>query len=469
MSNFIDRLTEYSGSAVYPMHMPGHKRRSLDFENDDAIARIRSLDITEIEGFDNLHNPKGMILKMQQRAAEIFDAKKTCILVNGSTCGVMAAISACVRRGGKLLMARNSHKCAYNAAYLGALNTAYLYPRINKTLALNGGIAPWDVQKALDEDPDIDAVFITSPTYEGVISDIKAIADIVHEKDIPLIVDEAHGAHLGLYGPLTQKYGMESAIKLGADIVIQSLHKTLPSFTQTALVHYDPELIDEKRLQRYLSMYQSSSPSYILMAGIDRCLDILEKQRTELFEKYAERIESFYRVVKEENFANLHILTPEEITGNCAAKALDISKITIYVPQNGRDLYEEMRKNGIEPEMFDVDHVLCITGIMDTAEGFDKLISVLRDYDKKPEKPGDITEKTDVVWPKPRAVMNMAQAVDMESVQQPSKWDKDYVCQDFVMAYPPGIPLIVPGEVFDQDVLEAIDRLRDGGVQLIYS
>ena len=387
MSNFIDRLTEYSGSAVYPMHMPGHKRRSLDFENDDAIARIRSLDITEIEGFDNLHNPKGMILKMQQRAAEIFDAKKTCILVNGSTCGVMAAISACVRRGGKLLMARNSHKCAYNAAYLGALNTAYLYPRINKTLALNGGIAPWDVQKALDEDPDIEAVFITSPTYEGVISDIKAIADIVHEKDIPLIVDEAHGAHLGLYGPLTQKYGMESAIKLGADIVIQSLHKTLPSFTQTALVHYDPELIDEKRLKRYLSMYQSSSPSYILMAGIDRCLDILENHKTELFEKYAERIESFYRVVKEENFANLHILTPEEITGNFAAKALDISKITIYVPQNGRDLYEEMRKNGIEPEMFDVDHVLCITGIMDTAEGFDKLISVLRDYDKKRKSP----------------------------------------------------------------------------------
>ncbi|MBQ3786858.1 MAG: aminotransferase class V-fold PLP-dependent enzyme [Lachnospiraceae bacterium] len=469
MSNFIDRLTEYTGSAVYPMHMPGHKRRSLDFENDDAIARIRSLDITEIKGFDNLHNPVGLILEMQQRAADIFDAKKTCILVNGSTCGVMAAISACVRRGGKLLMARNSHKCAYNAAYLGALNTAYLYPRINKTLALNGGIAPWDVQKALDEDPDIEAVFITSPTYEGVISDIKAIADIVHEKDIPLIVDEAHGAHLGLYGPLTQKYGMESAIKLGADIVIQSLHKTLPALTQTALVHYDPELIDEKRLKRYLSMYQSSSPSYILMAGVDRCLDILEKQRTELFEKYAERIESFYRVVKEENFANLHILMPEEITGNFAAKALDISKITIYVPQNGRDLYEEMRKNGIEPEMFDVDHVLCITGIMDTAEGFDKLISVLRDYDKKTEKPGDITEKTDVVWPKPRAVMNMAQAVDMESVQQPSKWDKDYVCQDFVMAYPPGIPLIVPGEVFDQDVLEAIDRLRDGGVQLIYS
>ena len=468
MSQFIDKLTEYNSRDIYPMHMPGHKRRSLEFEKNDALSQIRGLDITEIEGFDNLHKPDGIIQDMQERAAEIFGAKKTCVLVNGSTCGVMAALSACVNRNGKVLMARNSHKCAYNAAYLGALTTVYLYPRINRAAGLNGGINPDDVRKALSENPDTEAVLITSPTYEGVISDIKAIADIVHERDIPLIVDEAHGAHLGLYGPLTQKYNMESAVRLGADIVIQSLHKTLPSYTQTALLHYNPDMVDEIRLKRYLSMYQTTSPSYILMAGIDRCLDIIEEYGTQLFEVYMNRIESFYRVVDAEGFENLHVVTPGDITGNFNAKALDISKVTICVPEHGRSLYEELRKNGIEPELFDVDHVLCITGIMDGEGSYDHLIAVLRDYDKVMKKIGGMPEKISGLWPRPKAAMSMAQAVDTARAQKLPRREKDYICKDFIMAYPPGIPLIVPGERFDVDMLEAIDRLRDGGVQLIY-
>lgn len=231
--NLLKRLKEYGDSDFYPFHMPGHKRQYRDpFLSE--FPNPFSIDITEINGFDNLHHPEGILKDSMEWAAEIYGSDKTYYLVNGSSCGILSAISATVDSRGTILMSRNCHKSAFHGVFLNQLNAKYIYPQFISEMGLQGGILAEDVEGLLKKYPDIDAVLVVSPTYDGVVSDIKAIAQVVHRFGVPLIVDEAHGAHFS-FG---KNNGFPvSALDLGADIVIQSLHKTLPSLTQTALLH----------------------------------------------------------------------------------------------------------------------------------------------------------------------------------------------------------------------------------------
>ena len=191
--SLADRLITYGQSGAYPFHMPGHKRQCHPFFDP------YTMDITEIYGFDNLHHAEGILLEAQQRAAALYHASETFYLVNGSTCGILAAVAAATKRGGKLLMARNCHKAAYHAALLNNLEVSYLYPAADMTRGLSGAIAPDEVERMLKKDASLRTVLITSPTYDGVCSDVRRIAEIVHQYDGILIVDEAHGAHFGMH------------------------------------------------------------------------------------------------------------------------------------------------------------------------------------------------------------------------------------------------------------------------------
>lgn len=198
MDTLYEQLMAYSRTEAYPFHMPGHKRQL----KGDILNDVSQIDITEIDGFDNLHDPKGIIREAQQRASVLYGAQESFFLVNGSTCGILSAIASCVPRGGWLMMARNCHKSVYHAALLGGLKTVYLYPPMEKNFSFCGGLDAEYIKKELDAfyemhpGEKVHAVIITSPTYEGVMSDVKAIADFLHTRQIPLIVDEAHGAHL---------------------------------------------------------------------------------------------------------------------------------------------------------------------------------------------------------------------------------------------------------------------------------
>ena len=222
MQELDQKLTEYGKSDIYPFHMPGHKRRKFDFPNPYEI------DITEIDGFDNLHHAEEILKEAQQRAADLYGAQRSFYLINGSTCGILAAVSACTQKHDKILMARNCHKAVYHAVFLKELQAEYLYPKVND-YGIQGQITPEQVEDAFLKHPDITAVLITSPTYEGVVSDVAGIAKIAHAHGVPLIVDEAHGAHFGFSEGFPKEAGKE-----GADLVIMSLHNTLPSFKQTA-------------------------------------------------------------------------------------------------------------------------------------------------------------------------------------------------------------------------------------------
>ncbi|MCR5452322.1 MAG: aminotransferase class I/II-fold pyridoxal phosphate-dependent enzyme, partial [Lachnospiraceae bacterium] len=257
--DLYEKLTEYTNSSAYPFHMPGHKRNEKY-----QMAEPVGMDITEITGFDNLHHPEEIIKKEQEFAARIHGAKESFFLVNGSTCGILAAVSAAVPKGGRLLVCRNAHKSVYNAAYLRQLELSYLRQERTK-IGLETAVCPQEVERALAA-RETDAVLITSPTYEGMVADVEKIAHLVHEKGLPLIVDEAHGAHFGFH-----PFFPESALQKGADLVIQSVHKTLPSLTQTAILHVGKEAgryIDLAKVRQFLSIYQTSSPSYVLMGSI---------------------------------------------------------------------------------------------------------------------------------------------------------------------------------------------------------
>ena len=297
--NLLEKLKKYGASDYYPLHMPGHKRNTAHF------AEPFSIDITEIDGFDNLFHAEEILLEAQQRAAQLYHSDETFYLVNGSTCGLLSAISASVPRGGRILMSRNSHKASYHAAFLNGLHVTYLYPEADMVRGINGSIRPEQVQEALLQHPDICAVLITSPTYDGVVSDIKAIAELAHRAGAVLIVDEAHGAHFAMHDSFPK-----SALALGADLVINSIHKTLPSMTQTALLHVQGERVDRRRLKKYLGIYQSSSPSYVLMAGMDACVCLMAEQKQELFDCFISRLEKMRASLGQMKY--LHLVTGKE-------------------------------------------------------------------------------------------------------------------------------------------------------------
>ena len=246
--NLYEKLNELAKSDIYPFHMPGHKRQ-LQESPFDVISKI---DITEITDFDDLHEPEGILKEEQEFAAGLYGADHTYYIVNGSTCGVLTAISAVCRWGDTIVMARNCHKSAYHAAYLQNLKVEYVEPQRSEEGYPAGPVLAEEIEHALqraEKKQAARAVILTSPTYEGVLSDISAIAEIVHAHHAVLIVDGAHGAHLGFSAEFPQ-----SAVSQGADLIIQSLHKTLPAMTQTALLHVCGNRVDLQHVQQYLDI-----------------------------------------------------------------------------------------------------------------------------------------------------------------------------------------------------------------------
>ncbi len=456
--NLYDRLLQYQSSEMYPFHMPGHKRRKDDFANPFLI------DITEIEGFDNLHHAEGILKDAQDRAAALYHSEETYFLVNGSTCGILAAVSACMTRGGKILMARNCHKAAYHAAYLRGLDIEYLYPEKEDIFGINGGIHEDIVERALEEFQDIQAVMITSPTYDGVVSNVEKIAQIVHRKGIPLIVDEAHGAHFGFH-----EYFPKSSVEMGADLVIHSLHKTLPSLTQTALLHVNGNRVDRECLRRFLDIYQTSSPSYVFMAGMDSCVCLLEKRGGELFESLRRNLEVFYK--QTESLGCIY-LANHGLMGKSGIHDFDRSKLVISARNagfTGNQLANLLRNRyHLELEMAGGSYGLALTSISDTEEGFLRLSEALKEIDaclenkieKNTEKSTltieDIVIKNEVWCRIHEALESPGESVLLEKAE-------GKICREFVYLYPPGIPMLVPGEIISREVLGKIRRLvREG-------
>lgn len=465
-SSLYERLAAYGKSDYYPFHMPGHKRVELNFANPYQI------DVTEIEGFDNLYHSEEILLHAQTRLANIYHSKKSYYLINGSTCGILSAIGAFVKANDEVIIARNCHKSVYHAVKLFKLKTHYIYPQFMEC-GIQGKIIPEQLEEILKENENMKLVVITSPTYDGIVSDIQNLAEIAHKYHANLIIDEAHGAHFSL-----SHYFPESSIRQGADIVIHSLHKTLPSFTQTAAMHVLSERVDEKRLEEMLEIFQTSSPSYLLMAGIDRCIGIIERSGKQLFDKYQEKLKQFYLAC--ENLKHLHVLTEKDYE-LYEVPAVDYGKILIQTcntSMDGKKLYHLLLdKYHLQMEMYSYQYVLAMTSIMDTQEGFDRLFWALLEIDRGldftqnekrdfGESDNDIRFFLNKVYAKREKVMEISDTEHYNIEETQLNCCVGKICAEYIYLYPPGIPMIVPGEKISDDFIEILKKCKRMGLNI---
>lgn len=471
MQILLEKLTAYGASDHYGFHMPGHKRQ-LDLMEGISPYQI---DITEIDGFDDLHHAEGILKEAQEQAAKVYHAEETHFLVNGSTAGILSAILGSTRRGDQILVARNCHKSVYHAIEMQELKPVYLYPGFDPEAQLNTEISAEDVRAALERHPGVRAVVIVSPTYDGIVSDVESIAEAVHVHDIPLIVDEAHGAHFGFH-----PYFPENGNMLGADIVIQSLHKTLPALTQTAVLHINGDIVDRERVRKYLHMLQSSSPSYVLMASIDECVRLLSEKKEALFQSYVKRLDKMRKELL--YLENLHLAETEHY---------DRAKVVITVPDRlkktiaetnkftGKELYDILnQKYLLQMEMAAESYVIAMTSLADTDEGMDRLVKALFEIDEKLAKYGNRERKpakcegaelfsgiegNQVVCSPFEAEKRKA---ERGSEAVPFEECEGRIALEFAYVYPPGIPAAVPGERIMAGTVEMLDRYRKAGLRI---
>lgn len=467
MAYLYDKLKEYSKSGCYGFHMPGHKR------NGGLIGPELpySLDITEIDGFDDLHHSHGILKEAQERAAQVYGADETHFLVNGSTSGILSAVLGCTQPGDTILMARNCHKSVYNAVCLNGLRPVYIYPEILPGTEINGAVSAAQAEALLDQHPDVRAVVITSPTYDGVVSDVRALAGLAHSRGIPLILDEAHGAHFGFH-----PYFPQNGNELGADIVIHSLHKTLPSLTQTALLHMNGDIADRRSVRKYLHMLQSSSPSYILMASIDECIRLLAEKKEELFDGYTRLLDG----ARSELACMKHLKLFESEIYDRSKLVIDVSNAGLIDREEtkkytGKQLSADLRETYLlQMEMAAPDYVIAMTSPGDTEQGIERLIKALFEIDGKLAKIDNneslrayqtgekgISCRNDQVYP-PREMDKFTNKVKSVSFMD----SEGAIAAEYAYVYPPGIPLAVPGERISGKTVESLTQYERLGFNI---
>lgn len=459
MGELYHKIKEYVQKDYYPYHMPGHKRNLFG----STALPVGDIDITEIDGFDNLHNATEVLKRLQDKAAAVYGAEESFYLVNGSTSGILSALSAALPAGGKLLMARGCHKAAFHAVYLRDLEVKYLWSGENEEYGCNLAVTSKQVEQALSEDGDIQAVLIVSPTYEGIVADVAAIAKVVHKRGIPLIVDEAHGAHFGFHPAWP-----ENSCRLGADLVVHSLHKTLPSMTQTAILHVNGKLVNRDRLKRFLQIYQSSSPSYVLMASMEEAIEITSTRSKELFDAFLEHWNTMIRELDGCKW----IKTLQE-------KDMDIGKLVIRDSSgalSGQQLYKMLQDRfHLQMEMASGRYVLAMFTIGDKKEAYERMTKALLEIDeecgkkaesvhgnKKQQKTDDaIADKGERLYTRQR--LSLKRAWDCETEEVVLEEAPQYIAGEFIYLYPPGIPIIVPGEEFTDEISLLIKRNTEMG------
>ena len=435
------------------MHMPGHKRNMALFSD---VKNIEDIDFTEVEGLDNLHDPDGILKESMDDASKFLGTDKTYFMVNGSTSGILAAIQSATEIGDSIIIGRNCHKSVYNAVEIRNLKPIYIYPE--SVGVFDGGYNPEELETLLKASA-AKAVVITSPTYEGVVSNIKELVKVAHKNGAILIVDSAHGAHFLLDGFPNPAY------KEGADIVIESVHKTLPALTQTAVLHVMGDRVDKEKLERALSTYQTSSPSYIFMASIDESYKIVREVGDKKAEGLLKTLEELRENVNNTGKIFVH---GKELVGANGVYDYDLGKIVIDLSKTdltGIELQKTLReKYKFETEMANNQYVIAMTSIADDLEKLKEFGEALVEIAEGLEVSSkEDTEQTDV---KNEVKYSPYEAINKEA-EVVSLYDtKGRVAGDYIYKYPPGIPLVVPGEIISENLIKEVEKSLESGLQI---
>ena len=451
---------------THSFHMPAHKggRGAPPLARELLGTAAFIADLSELGGFDYLHAPTGGLLEAQQRAADVFGADRSWFLVNGATVGNLAAVYAAVPDGGKVLLARGSHRSVYAGLVLAGAVPVYLPPVRNGRLDGLFGIDPADARRALAAHPDICAIHITSPNYYGFCVPVAEIAELAHEHGIPLIVDEAHGTHFGFHPDFPR-----SALADDADLVIHSPHKTLGSLTQSSLLHVRGERVDSGRLAAALQMLQSSSPSALLLVSLDLACAAMADSG---FARWSVALDLAAEGRRRLNKIDRIEVYGPELAGEPGIVETDPIKLVVDVAGLGLTGFEAAAwlraHRSLNPEFADLRRLVCSVTVADDEGAVDALVdgfSALADS----VAPGRAATAIASEWPSgvPEMVLSPRIASQDAGLAVPLADASGMIATEMVMPYPPGIPLLVPGERITPAVLTALAQLGDAGCRLV--
>ncbi|MGB7606202.1 MAG: aminotransferase class I/II-fold pyridoxal phosphate-dependent enzyme [Lutisporaceae bacterium] len=462
----LKALRDYSEEQLEYFHVPGHKGGNA-FKKaglQDFDIELLNLDVTEVPGIDNLHCPESAIMIAQELAAEAFGAEHTFFLVNGTTAGIYSMIMAATNPGDKIIIPRNCHRSVTGAVILGKLHPVYISPDIDDKLEVASGISLDTVQKAIIDNPDAKAIVITNPTFYGVCTDLEKIASIVHRCNMLLLVDEAHGAHFGFSKRLPK-----SALHCGADIVAQSTHKTLPSMTQSSMLHVKSERVDIDKLKLFLQLTQTTSPSHILLASLDAARYIMQQKGEELLENVIDSCEWLRGEIS--STQGLYCLSNKDV-GRSSIYDVDPTRLTVNFKDlgiSGTMAEQQLRsKFKLQVEMADLYNIVAICTVGDKPYSIKKLAEALKTIAENVEakESKDLKYISNVYSEIPEMKLFPWEAVYKQNEDILLSKSVGRICGELIIPYPPGIPIIMPGEVITKEILDYASECLHMGIKI---
>lgn len=456
-------LVEHARKMTIPFHIPGHKRGMgmdpsfREYLGENALA----IDLINIAPVDDLHHPQGIIKEAQELAAKAFGAERTFFSVQGTSGAIMAMVLAAVGPNDKILIPRNVHKSVLTAVVLSGAQPVFMEPEIDRIRGVAHGVSLATVRRHLEQHPDAKAVLVVNPTYFGVCADLCGIADLVHQQDIPLLVDEAHGAHLYFHPELPT-----SAMEAGADAAATSVHKLGGSLTQSSILNVQGDRLSSDRVQAVLSMLTTTSTSYILLASLDAARRHLATRGRELFTRTLALAERARRAINQ--IPGLNCLGPEVIGDRSSSYDLDPTKLCVTVTGLGLTGIEVetllREEHGIEVELSDLYNILCLITPGDTDATVDRLIQALESisaatFQRRPTR--EVVVRTPEM---PPLAMSPREAFYARTETVPLFESEGRIMAEFIMVYPPGIPILLPGELITTANLAYIREHLDAGL-----
>ena len=471
---YFEGLLNYIKQGRTAFHMPGHNRGKgvhpllKDFLGENVFL----LDLTEVEGVDYLHKATGILKDAQMLLSELYGSTQSFFLINGSTGGNHAMIFSTVGDGEKIILGRNSHRSALGGLIISGAVPVYVPVEVNSRLGITTNVDPEKLEKVIEANKDAKSIFLTTPNYYGMTGDVRKYAEIAHKYGLPLLIDEAHGAHYGMHPELPP-----TAVREGADLVVQSAHKTLASMTQTSWLHYnDNGFVDLARLKMALQVLQSTSPNYVLLSSLDVARMQLATEGKEIYN----RVLDVARYIRESlrEVPGIYVVGKEIEREDPYVAFYDESKIVIsFVGRweyNSSKMYGYIaerilnREYNIELELSDPHNVLAFITVGHYLDDAKVLVDAIRDMSRKYYKGEEDSDVNYHILPHiPEVVLTPREAFFAKSEVVP--FDEGVIgriCAEVVSLYPPGIPIVAPGERIDRDIYEFIKERMEQGAEV---
>ena len=455
-----EALVAFRNKRVVPFDVPGHKRGRGNPELKELLGeQCVSMDVNSMKSLDNLCHPTSVIREAEELAAEAFGAAHAFLMVGGTTAAVQSMILSAVKRGDKIILPRNVHRSIMGALVLCGAIPVYVNPTCDECLGIPLGMEEQAVVQAIHRHPEAKAVLVNNPTYYGVCSNLKEIVRIAHESEMLCLVDEAHGTHFyfGEHLPV-------SAMAAGADMAAVSMHKSGGSLTQSSFLLMN-DTVEEGQVRQMINLTQTTSASYLLLASLDISRRNLALRGAAEFAKVAALAE--YARTEINRIGGYYAFGKELCNGN-SVYDFDVTKLainTVSIGLAGVEVYDLLRDEyDIQLEFGDLGNVLAYLSIGDRAREVERLVSALAEVKRRFAKAGNGLMKQEYL--EPEVVVSPQEAFYAEKISLPIEDTKGQICSEFVMCYPPGIPILAPGERITAEILNYICYAKEKGCSM---